>query len=52
MTREGSHTDLPADPPGSIAATLRELAREELEFLIAGGVAAQLYGSARVTMDL
>lgn len=52
MTDSKRYSDRAAGPPGSIAATLRAFAREDLEFLIAGGVAAQLYGSSRVTMDL
>ena len=37
---------------GAIAGTLEALARNGVKFLVAGGVAAQLYGSRRLTMDL
>lgn len=52
VTAPKRNTDRTAAPPGSIVGTLRALARGKLEFLIAGGVAANLYGSTRMTMDL
>jgi hypothetical protein len=37
---------------GAIAGTLDALIQRDVKFLVAGGVAAQLYGSRRLTMDL
>lgn len=39
-------------PDAPVVEMLRELARAELRFIVIGGVAAQLHGSARVTKDL
>ena len=52
MTKDKKDPGQTGGAPGSIAETLRNLVRADLEFLIAGGVAAQIYGSNRVTMDL
>lgn len=38
--------------PASIAETLQALLAKRVKFLVAGGVAANLYGSRRLTMDL